>query len=93
MVLCLEDKKRQKNFLETMWFHLPQITEESQGRRISIVLDDLNVPKKYQYTVCLQNSRMPELVVLVDFVFPWGLEYPVVFLPHGLFTLWCLQIS
>jgi hypothetical protein len=35
----------------------------------------------------------PELVVLVDFVFPWGLEYPVVFLPHGLFTLWCLQIS
>ncbi len=26
----------------------------------------------------------PELVVLVDFVFPWGIEYPVVFLPQGL---------
>ncbi len=35
----------------------------------------------------------PELKVLVDFVFPWGIEYPVVFLPQGLFTLWCLQIS
>ncbi len=28
----------------------------------------------------------PELEVLVDFVFPWGIEYPVVFLPQGLFT-------
>jgi hypothetical protein len=37
--------------------------------------------------------RSPELVVLVDFVFPWGLEYPVVFLPQGLFTLWCLQMA
>ncbi len=35
----------------------------------------------------------PELVVLVDFVFPWGIEYPVVFLPQGLFTLWCLQMA
>jgi hypothetical protein len=26
---------------------------------------------------------LPELVVLVDFVFPWGIEYPVVFLPCG----------
>ncbi len=34
-----------------------------------------------------------ELVVLVDFVFPWGIEYPVVFLPQGLFTLWCLQMA
>ncbi len=38
-------------------------------------------------------ETLPELVVLVDFVFPCGLEYPVVFLPQGLFTLWCLQIS
>jgi hypothetical protein len=29
---------------------------------------------------------LPELIVLVDFVFPWGIEYPVVFLPQGLFT-------
>jgi hypothetical protein len=43
---------------------------------------------------CIISSVVPpELVVLVDFVFPWGLEYPVVFLPQGLFTLWCLQIS
>ncbi len=35
----------------------------------------------------------PELVVLVDFVFPWGTEYPVVFLPQGLITLWCLQMA
>jgi hypothetical protein len=35
----------------------------------------------------------PELVVLVDFVFPWGIEYPVVFLTQGLFTLWCLQMA
>jgi hypothetical protein len=35
----------------------------------------------------------PELVLLVDFVFPWGIEYPVVFLPQGLFTLWCLQMA
>ncbi len=28
------------------------------------------------------SCRSPaELVVLVDFVFPWGIEYPVVFLP------------
>jgi hypothetical protein len=37
--------------------------------------------------------KSPELVVLVDFVFPWGIEYPVVFLPQGLFTLWCLQMA
>ncbi len=37
--------------------------------------------------------HLPELVVLVDFVFPWGIEYPVVFLPQGLFTLWCLQMA
>ncbi len=35
----------------------------------------------------------PVLVVLVDFVFPWGIKYAVVFLPQRLFTLWCLQIS
>jgi hypothetical protein len=42
-----------------------------------------------------KNSKQifPELVVLVDFVFPWGIEYPVVFLPQGLFTLWCLQMD
>jgi hypothetical protein len=36
---------------------------------------------------------LTELIVLVDFVFPWGIEYPVVYLPQGLFTLGCLQIS
>ena len=49
-------------------------------------------------TIKIQNSSgplltFPELVVLVDFVFPWGIEYPVVFLPQGLFTLWCLQMA
>jgi hypothetical protein len=39
------------------------------------------------------RGAKPELVVLVDFVFPWGIEYPVVFLPQGLFTLWCLQMA
>ncbi len=43
---------------------------------------------KEYHSVCLH-----ELVVLVDFVFPWGIEYPVVFLPQGLFTLWCLQMA
>jgi hypothetical protein len=28
-----------------------------------------------------EGAHSPELVVLVDFVFPWGIEYPVVFLP------------
>ena len=40
-----------------------------------------------------RKSLLTELVVLVDFVFPWGIEYPVVYLPQGLFTLGCLQIS
>jgi len=45
-------------------------------------------------TTCLELSDLtPELIVLVDFVFPWGIEYPVVYLPQGLFTLGCLQIS
>jgi hypothetical protein len=39
------------------------------------------------------DQTLPELVVLVDFVFPWGIKYPVVFLPQGLFTLWCLQMA
>jgi len=41
----------------------------------------------------LLQRHPPGLVVLVDFVFPWGIEYPVVFLPQGLFTLWCLQMA
>jgi hypothetical protein len=52
-------------------------------------------PDKY-FTVHSQKVRglfLPELVVLVEFVFPWGIEYPVVFLPQGLFTLWCLQMA
>ncbi len=53
--------------------------------RIFYILD------KSAITWC--NCILPELVVLVDFVFPWGLEYPVVFLSHSLFTLWCLQFS
>ncbi len=39
------------------------------------------------------KTKSPELIVLVDFVFPWGIEYPVVYLPQSLFTLGCLQIS
>jgi hypothetical protein len=35
----------------------------------------------------MQLENTPELIVIVDFVFPWGKEYPVVFLSQGLFTL------
>ncbi len=35
----------------------------------------------------------PVLVVLVVFVFPCGLEHPGVFLPGGLLTLGCFQVT
>ncbi len=35
----------------------------------------------------------PGLVVLVVFVFPWGLEHPGVFLPGGLLTQGCFQVA
>jgi hypothetical protein len=50
-------------------------------------------PSSFFNTEIDVRIRQTGTVVLVDFVFPWGLEYPVVFLPHGLFSLWCLQFS
>ena len=34
---------------------------------------------------CERQCDLAVLVVLVDFVFPWGIKYPVVFLPPGSF--------
>ncbi len=39
------------------------------------------------------SSYSPVLVVLVVFVFPWGLEHPGVFLPGGLLTQGCFQVA
>jgi hypothetical protein len=59
----------------------------ARGEKIEIVSKRMLCKKRFAI------SPSPELVVLVDFVFPWGIEYPVVFLPQGLFTLWCLQMA
>jgi hypothetical protein len=41
----------------------------------------------------LSISHQPELVVLVVFVFPWGLEHPGVFSSGGLLTQGCFQVA
>ncbi len=46
----------------------------------------------YQWPLDSRKTS-PVLVVLVVFVFPWGLGHPGVFLPGGLLTLGCFQVA
>jgi hypothetical protein len=81
------------------WTSLPGSAGSSWEPRLNL-LDSLAWFFLSAWSECLAEptlilSLVPptELVVLVDFVFPWGIEYPVVFLPQGLYTLWCLQMA
>jgi hypothetical protein len=55
-------------------------------RKIRLI--ESNAKCRYLKKIELERDFVAELVVLEDFVFPWGIEYPVVFLPQGLFTFY-----
>jgi hypothetical protein len=73
------------------------VFSKKQAETLNLFLSITRQPRNFKtFCACTESpdfiyefskNYSSELVVLVDFVVPWGIEYPVVFLPQGLFTL------